>query len=467
MFDDKKEGRVNMRSRDPLSTLRSQERDGLHAHAAAHAARHRVRLVVLWQLGDERLCRQHQAADGGRVLARRARHLRRVDDARFNEVFERLGGRVVAVGLLLGLAHLLDDDRALFAGVLHDLAERLFERAADDGHANLLVGVALALLVGAELVERLRRTHQRDTAARDDALFDGRARGVHGVLDATLLLLQLGLGRRADADDRDAADELRQTLLQLLAVVVRGGVLDLRTDSLDTSLHVGVLAAAVHDGRVVLVDGDLLGAAQVFELDVLKLDAEVFRDDLATLQDSDVFEHSLAAVAEAGSLDGRHVERAAQLVDDERRERLALDILSDDEQGLAELRNLLQQRQQILHRADLLLVDEDERVVEDGLHALGVGDEVGREVAAVELHTVNHVQLGLHRTRLFDGDDAVAADRLHRLGNHLADGAVAVGRDGADLRNGVTLDGLRELLDSFGRVLDGLVDAALERHRIP
>ena len=71
--------------------------------------------------------------------------------------------------------------------------------------------------------------------------------------------------------------------------------------------------------------------------------------------------------------------------------------------------------------------------VELGRHLLRVGHEVRREVAAVELHALDHLELGLHALRFFDGDDAFLADLLHRLGEHLADGLVAVGADGADL----------------------------------
>ena len=113
-----------------------------------------------------------------------------------------------------------------------------------------------SLVADLELLERLERADERHAAAGDDALFDGRAGGVQRVLDAGLLLLHLGLGGRADLDDRDAADQLGQPLLQLLAVVVRGGVLDLRADLLDARLDVGLLAGAVDDGGVVLVDGD-------------------------------------------------------------------------------------------------------------------------------------------------------------------------------------------------------------------
>src|SRR5205085_3843242 len=229
---------------------------------------------------------------------------------------------------------------------------------------------------------------------------------------------------------------------------------DLRADGLHAALDVAGLARALDDGRVVLVNRDLLRAAQVFELDVLQLDAEVFRDDLAARKYRDVFEHRLAAVAEAGGLDRADVQSTAQLVDDERGERLALDIFGDDEQRLAHLRDLFQERQEVFHRADLLLVDEDQRVVEDGLHPFGIGDEVRREVAAVELHALDHVKLRQHRLRLLDRDDAVLADLVHRLGDEFTNRAVAVGRDGSDLRDGVALHRLRHALDLLDSLLD-------------
>ena len=55
-------------------------------------------------------------------------------------------------------------------------------------------------------------------------------------------------------------------------------------------------------------------------------------------QDRDVLEHGLAAIAEARRLDGGGLQRAAQLVDDERRQRLTFDVLRDDQQRTAEPR---------------------------------------------------------------------------------------------------------------------------------
>src|SRR5436309_3491598 len=93
----------------------------------------------------------------------------------------------------------------------------------------------------------------------DDTLLDRSLRGLDGVLDAVLLLLELHLGRGADLDDRHATRELRQALLELLAVVVRVGVLDLGPDLVDPALDVGLAAATLDDRRLVLGDDDLAG----------------------------------------------------------------------------------------------------------------------------------------------------------------------------------------------------------------
>src|SRR5256712_187496 len=157
-------------------------------------------------------------------------------------------------------------------------------------------------------------------AAGNDTLFDRGAGRVHRVVDPVLLLLDFDLGRAADPDHRDAAGELSQPLLQFLTVVVGGRLLDLLPDLSAAALDVGLLAGAVDDRRVLLLDAHLLGLPEHLGRDVLELDAEVFADHLAAGQDRDVFEHRLPTIAEAGRLDRSHLEPAAQLVDDERRE---------------------------------------------------------------------------------------------------------------------------------------------------
>ena len=106
-------------------------------------------------------------------------------------------------------------------------------------------------------------------------------------------------------------------------------------------------------------------------------------------------------------------------------------------------------------------------VLEIGHHLLCIGDEVGGEIAAVELHAFDDLDVGVERLRLFHRDHALVADLLHRLGDHLADGGVAVGRNGANLGNlGGRADLLGSLLDVLDHSGDGDVDAALQVHRV-
>src|SRR6188508_584718 len=147
------------------------------------------------------------------------------------------------------------------------------------------------------------------------------------AFDARLLLLHLGFRGRTNLDDRDATHEFRQPFLQLLPVVVGGRVLDLGANLLHAPLDRRRRTGALDNGRRVLVDRDLLGLAEILELEVLELDAEVLGDRSTASEDRDVFEQRLTAVAEAGRLHRGRVQRAPQLVDDERGQRLALDVL--------------------------------------------------------------------------------------------------------------------------------------------
>src|SRR5207253_590929 len=123
------------------------------------------------------------------------------DDSGLEQVFVLAGGRIEPERSG-ALVHLVDDDAALPAAVLCDLAHRFFERPADDVHAELLFALQR------ELVESGQAAQVRHSAAGDDALFHRRARRVQRVLDAGLLLFHFRLGGRTDVDDRDATDQL-------------------------------------------------------------------------------------------------------------------------------------------------------------------------------------------------------------------------------------------------------------------
>jgi len=102
-------------------------------------------------------------------------------------------------------------------------------------------------------------------------------------------------------------------------------------------------------------------------------------------------------------------------------------------------------------------------MLDDGLLLFGVGDEVGREQAAVELHAVDHLDRGLHALRLLDRHDALAAHPLHRLGHEVAEGGVVVGGDRGHL--GLLLAAghrLREAADRGHRHLEPPIEPALD-----
>src|SRR5690606_15086219 len=135
------------------------------------------------------------------------------------------GEGVEAVVVLVLRLDVLGDDGAVVAGVDGDLLDGGGDGAADDVDADLLIADEAL-----EVVQRASGAEDGGAAAGEDARFDGRAAGVHGVFDAGLLLLHLGLGGGADVDLGHAAGELGEALLELLAVVVAGGVLDLALD---------------------------------------------------------------------------------------------------------------------------------------------------------------------------------------------------------------------------------------------
>ena len=112
-------------------------------------------------------------------------------------------------------------------------------------------------------------------------------------------------------------------------------------------------------------------------------------------------------------------------------------------------------------------MQQDVRVFEQRHLLVRIVDEVRRDVAAVELHALDQIQLVLEALAVLDGDHAFLADLVHRVGDGLADRLVGVRRDGANL--GDLLAGrarLADLLELRDHRYHRLVDAALQVHRI-
>ena len=138
----------------------------------------------------------------------------------------------------------------------------------------------MLLVVAADIdfVDHFFGPDQCDAATGDDPFLERRLRRGLGVFQQRLSLFHLGLGCGADVDLRHSAGQLRQPLLQLLAVVVAVGRFDLAADLLGAAVDGLFLAGPAHDRRLFARDDHLLRPAEIRKLDRIELDAEVFED---------------------------------------------------------------------------------------------------------------------------------------------------------------------------------------------
>ncbi len=197
------------------------------------------------------------------------------------------------------------------------------------------------------------------------------------VLNAGLLFLHFDLGSSANLDHGYTTGELGDSLLQLLAIVVGTGVLDLDADFADTCLDGLAVTGTIDDGGVVLVHGDALGRTQVLQRRALEIQAHFLGDHRAAGQDRNILQHGLTTVTETGRLTGCNFNDTAHVVDDQSGQRLTFHVLSNDHQGLGSLGNLLKYRQQLTDIGDLLVDQQHVGVIYFRLHVVLVVDEVG------------------------------------------------------------------------------------------
>ena len=290
---------------------------------------------------------------------------------------------------------------------------------------------------------------------------------MQGVFNASLLFLHFRLGCGTNVDHGNTASQLGQTLLELFAVIIGSGLVDLAADLLNTTLDVGCRAGTFDNRGVVLVNGHALGTAEIAQVEVFQLDTEVLGDAASTSENGNVLQHGLASVTESGSLDGADIQHATQLVDHQGGEGFTFDVLGNEEERLAALRDLLQQRQEVVQVADLLLMNQDVSVLENGLHRFLIGCEVRAEVALVELHAFHDIESGLDSLGFFNGDRAVLADLVHCVGNNGTDFRFPVGRDSGDVLYRLAVgDRNAHFTDGGYTCGNGLVDTALDVNRI-
>ena len=93
------------------------------------------------------------------------------------------------------------------------------------------------------------------------------------ILNTCFLFFHFGLGCGTDLDNRDAADELRQALLELFSIVIAGCTLDLRPNLIDATFDRLCITGTVNNRAVVLVDNHFLSSTELLKRCVLELEA--------------------------------------------------------------------------------------------------------------------------------------------------------------------------------------------------
>ena len=177
--------------------------------------------------------------------------------------------------------------------------------------------------------------HQGAAAAGHDSFLDRSAGGVEGVFDAQLAVAQLSFSGGTHLDHGYATGQLGYTLGELLAVVLRIGVVEFALDRGNPITHGSLVVTAGHDRGVVFADGDPAHAAKILEAHLVEGHGLVLAHHGGAGEDRDVLQHGLAAIAEARSAHGGNLKHAAVLVHHQGGEGLTVDFLRQDHQRLA------------------------------------------------------------------------------------------------------------------------------------
>ena len=256
--------------------------------------------------------------------------------------------------------------------------------------------------------------------------------------------------------------------MQFLTIVVGSCRFDLSLDLSHTSGDRLFAAHAVYDSRILFVYGYFFGTAQHFDGGRFQFQTFLFRDDYTTGQHGDIFEHLFTTVAKTGSFYGTYFQRSTQAVYYQRCQSFAIDIFGDDKQRTTGLSRSFENRKHIFQYRYFLVVDQDVRCIHFALHLLGIGYEVRRDIAAVELHTFYDIDSRVGTFGFFDGDNTLFFHFLHSLGDELADFAVVVSRDTGNRFDffEVVAYFLSLGFNAFDYFGHGFVDTAFQIHRI-
>ena len=330
---------------------------------------------------------------------------------------------------------------------------------------NLNPGALIALQLLDKAVQPIGQLQECCSTTGNNAFFDRCTRGVQGILNPQLAVLEFRFRWGTDLDDGNAAGEFGDALVQLLAVIVGVGGIEFPLDRCDAVCDGGTVIIRGHDRGVLLADGDATGFAEVRQLDLVQGHGPVFADQCSTGEDGDVGQGRFATFAEGWGTDSRHLQHAAVAIHHKGRQGFAIHFLGQDEQRRTTLLNRLKHGNQVSNGADLAIGEQDQRIFELTDLTIGVGHEIGRAVAAIEGHAFGDLKLRGQGFGFLNGDHPICADAIHGFGNHPSHFVVTTGTDGGHLTDGISRYGLTALLEAIHHLCDSFFHATAQLHR--
>src|SRR6056297_2645087 len=103
-----------------------------------------------------------------------------------------------------------------------------------------------------------------------------------------LFLFQFSLGSGSYVNNCHTAGQFSQPLLQLFAIVVTGGFIDLRFDLTNSVFNFSLFTFAADNSGVLFFNLDGLRTSELFKFGILKLQTNLFADYFTTGQDSNI-----------------------------------------------------------------------------------------------------------------------------------------------------------------------------------
>src|SRR5450631_3278183 len=140
---------------------------------------------------------------------------------------------MLATLLFLSAANTFNDNRTVASTVCGELANGLFQGAAQDHRTRC--GITRQV----QVIKSLDSVQQSDATTGDHAFFDTGAGGGECILDTCLTIFQFNFGASADFNNGNTTGQFCQALLQFLAVVIAGGIFDLGFDLAYAILNIG------------------------------------------------------------------------------------------------------------------------------------------------------------------------------------------------------------------------------------